>query len=107
MTLDSSLVQGGPRPKRAKGLRDRLGAHKQGARSGDQFCIYVFDFLVLPTLGADDIAQAVMRQRRLDDDVRRYRADNLSYRWVVTPDVLPRANSKQRLSQVPLEVCPT
>jgi hypothetical protein len=42
--------------------------------------------LVLPTLGSADIAQVLARTRRLDDDVRRFIADNLAYRWVETPD---------------------
>ena len=27
------------------GLLDRLNAHRNGRRSGDQFCVYIFDFL--------------------------------------------------------------
>jgi hypothetical protein len=33
-----------------------------------------------------DVSEVVARNRRLDDDVRRYIADNLSYRWAETPD---------------------
>src|SRR4051812_38219766 len=40
LTTTSLVNQAATRAKRAKGLRDRLGAHKLGARSGDQFCIY-------------------------------------------------------------------
>src|SRR5215469_11648036 len=39
-----------------KGIRDRLDAHANGRRSGDQFCVYVCDRLVLPTLSQSEIA---------------------------------------------------
>ena len=35
---------------RGKGLYSRLNSHALGWRSGDQFCVYVADRLVLPTL---------------------------------------------------------
>jgi hypothetical protein len=38
-----------------KGLLDRLNRHASGRRSGDQFCVYVFDRLLLPTLTASEI----------------------------------------------------
>jgi hypothetical protein len=34
----------------AKGLWTRLNAHASGRRSGDQFCVYVCDRFVVPTL---------------------------------------------------------
>jgi hypothetical protein len=34
------------------GLRQGLTSHAAGRRSGDQFCLYVADRLVLPTLAA-------------------------------------------------------
>jgi hypothetical protein len=39
-----------PASTKLTGLRSRLASHASGRRSGDQFCIYVFDRLVLPTL---------------------------------------------------------
>src|SRR5262245_47671871 len=40
---------------RNKGLFSRLGSHAAGRRSGDQFCVYVADRLVLPTLSPQSI----------------------------------------------------
>jgi hypothetical protein len=37
------------------GIYTRLQSHASGRRSGDQFCVYVADRLVLPTLSQDDI----------------------------------------------------
>lgn len=80
-----SLARAAPRPRPA-GLLSRLGSHRSGRRSGDQFCIYVFDFFVLPTLGPADVAEVVGRRRRLDDDVRAFIGQHLSYRWAETAD---------------------
>jgi len=71
---------------RASGLASRLRSHQNGRRSGDQFCVYVFDLFVLPLLSRQDIAEVLQRDRRLDDDVRTYVRQHLSYRWHETPD---------------------
>src|SRR5689334_11504760 len=42
-------------PGRAYGIYTRLHSHASGRRSGDQFCVYVADRLVLPTLSAEDM----------------------------------------------------
>src|ERR1700750_3208731 len=39
-----------------QGIYTRLRSHASGRRSGDQFCVYVADRLVLPTLTQKDIA---------------------------------------------------
>jgi hypothetical protein len=39
-----------------QGIYTRLHSHASGRRSGDQFCVYVADRLVLPTLSQDDTA---------------------------------------------------
>src|SRR4051794_8737394 len=36
--------------RKGSGLLGRLMSHASGRRSGDQFCIYVCDLLILPTL---------------------------------------------------------
>src|SRR4029077_17708666 len=51
-----------------QGIYTRLQSHASGRRSGDQFCVYVADRLVLPALSPDDItaiAQAVTRWMHL------------------------------------------
>jgi len=47
--IDPSPDTSGLAPARLTGLRSRLASHASGRRSGDQFCVYVFDRLVLPT----------------------------------------------------------
>jgi hypothetical protein len=66
------------------GLATRLRSHASGRRSGDQFCIYVADFLVLPDLRSSDIEMIASRRARFDDMVKRYIWDRLSFRFVVT-----------------------
>lgn len=69
-----------------KGLRQRLGSHATGRRSGDQFCVYVADRLVLATLSSAEVAQVASGELSLDARIRRYIHERLSYRWVETLD---------------------
>jgi hypothetical protein len=57
-----------------------------GRRSGDQFCVYVSDRLVLPTLSQDDITAIGSGRHQMDGFVRRYIHENLCYRFVMLPD---------------------
>ena len=77
------------------GLMQRLKSHASGARSGDQFCIYIQDLLVLPQLTQEKIDKIVTRQLVLDRLVRDYVRENLSYRYVVTVDG-PEASALER-----------
>jgi len=70
--------------KKVTGMRDRLGSHASGLRSGDQFCIYVADFLVLPNLSIEDITAIHKREVRMDILVKEYVHQNLSYRYCLT-----------------------
>ncbi len=69
-----------------QGIYTRLQSHASGRRSGDQFCVYVADRLVLPTLSQDDITAIASGRHQMDAFVRRYIHDNLSYRFVILPD---------------------
>lgn len=73
-------------PGRPYGIYTRLHSHASGRRSGDQFCVYVADRLVLPTLTGDDIEQIASGRHQLDAFVRRYIHEHLGYRYVVLPD---------------------
>jgi hypothetical protein len=41
------------------GIYTRLHSHASGRRSADQFCVYVADRLVLPTLSQEDMRPSV------------------------------------------------
>jgi hypothetical protein len=58
----------------------RLNSHASGRRSGDQFCIYVADRLVLPTLH-NRIAEIADGSLSLDKATRDYIKANLGFRW--------------------------
>ena len=80
-SLRSALEQG-----KKTGLIERLNSHASGLRSGDQFCVYVQDLLVLPTLTSKDIERVIARELSLDRLVRDYIRKNLSYRYVTAED---------------------
>jgi hypothetical protein len=69
-----------------QGIYTRLQSHASGRRSGDQFCVYVADRLVLPNLSQDDIGAIASGRHQMDAFVRQYIHENLSYRFVLTPD---------------------
>jgi hypothetical protein len=60
------------------GLPSRLNSHASGRRSGDQFCLYIFDLLVLPDLDRGMVARIAGREIKLDDLVRRSGATSAS-----------------------------
>jgi hypothetical protein len=68
------------------GIHTRLRSHASGRRSGDQFCVYVADRLVLPTLTQENIADIASGRHQLDAFVRRYIHENLYYRFKILPD---------------------
>ncbi len=69
-----------------RGLYTRFQSYASGRRSGDQFCVYVADRLVLPTLSHDDIAAIASGRHQMDALVRRYIHENLYYRFVMMPN---------------------
>jgi hypothetical protein len=69
-----------------QGIYTRLQSHASGRRSGDQFCVYVADRLVLPTLSQEDITAIASGRHQMDAFVRRYIHENLCYRFVMLPD---------------------
>ena len=71
---------------RKRGLYTRLNSHASGARSGDQFCVYIADRLVLPTLTQDQIDAISQRMISFDHLVRDYIRANLSFRFAITHD---------------------
>jgi hypothetical protein len=66
-----------------QGIYTRLQSHASGRRSGDQFCVYVADRLVLPALSQDDITAIASGRHQMDAFVRRYIHENLCYRYVM------------------------
>ena len=72
--------------KKPPGIHMRLKSHFTGRRSGDQFCVYVADRFVLPSLSQEDITAIASGRHQMDAFVRRYIHENLSYRFVILPN---------------------
>ena len=72
--------------KKRKGLWERLNSHASGGRSGDKFCIYVCDRLVLPALSQQDILDVAKGKLSLDAGTRQFIRKHLQFRIVVVPD---------------------
>lgn len=69
-----------------RGLATRLASHVAGRRSGDQFCVYVADRLVLPTLTSADIEAIGAGSMSMDLKVREFIHRELSYRFALVGD---------------------
>jgi hypothetical protein len=69
---------------RPRGLFDRLKSHASGRRSGDQFCVYVADRLVLPSLSQAEIRAIANGEASLDQLTRSFVHDHLSFRFAQT-----------------------
>lgn len=76
----------GPAPSVRGGLASRLGSHASGGRSGDRFCVYVADRLVMPTLDRATVEGIARGELSFDALVRAYIREHLAYRFAVTAD---------------------
>ena len=81
---------------RLTGIRSRLASHASGRRSGNQFCVYVFDRLILPTLSRQQIDSAATGQLSLDGLTRQLIQQSLCYRFTLLNEtVTARAVERQ------------
>ena len=58
----------------------RINSHASGVRSGDRFCMYVFDSLVTDHT-IDPALRPIDRTRQLDHRTRDYIRAHLAFRW--------------------------
>jgi hypothetical protein len=79
--LDMTIIH-----TKMRGIRDRLGSHQYGRRSGDQFAVYVSDRLVLPNLTPEEIIGIASAELSMDALTRVYIHENLTYRFCITDD---------------------
>ncbi|WP_083420575.1 hypothetical protein [Mycolicibacterium llatzerense] len=63
-------------------LRSRLNAHPSGRRSGDQFCVYVSDRFVVPSLDVHQLRRVGEGTLKLDLLTKRHIRQHLSYRYI-------------------------
>jgi hypothetical protein len=67
---------------RSRGMWTRLNSHASGRRSGDQFCVYVCDRLVLTSLTQEQLLAIAAGTLKLDQVTQDYIRDRLSFRFV-------------------------
>jgi hypothetical protein len=66
----------------ANNLGDSVAFNSE-SDSGDQFCVYVADRFVLPSLTQEEITAIASGRHQMDAFVRRYIHETLSYRFVI------------------------
>tara|TARA_Y100000588_G_scaffold383612_1_gene473285 strand:+ start:465 stop:923 length:459 start_codon:yes stop_codon:yes gene_type:complete len=69
-----------------KNLQSRLNQHASGRRSGDQFCVYLGDRLVMPKLGIDQMKDLFSGELSLDHEIKKFVRSQLSYRFLLVQD---------------------
>jgi hypothetical protein len=68
------------------GLYQRLHAHASGRRSGDQFCVYVSDRLVVPSLSPSECRAIGVGELRMDHLTRQAIRGRMAYRFATVQD---------------------
>lgn len=69
--------------KRKYGLITRLASHASGRLSGDQFCVYVANRLVIPSLEADELARFASGEQTLDRLTKTYIRSRFDYQFAI------------------------
>lgn len=69
--------------KERYGLVTRLHSHASGRLSGDQFCVYVANRLVIPSLKAEQLALFATGELSLDRLTKAYIHERLEYSYAV------------------------
>ncbi len=68
--------------KKKHGLYTRLASHASGRLSGDQFCVYVANRFVIPSISPDMLSRFADGSLRLDELTKRYIHDMFEYQFV-------------------------
>ena len=69
--------------KKKYGLINRLNSHASGRLSGDQFCVYVANRIVIPSLEPELLEQFRDGTMSLDRLTKRYVHDRLEYQYAL------------------------
>ena len=94
--------------KKKYGLVTRLNSHSAGRLSGDQFCVYVANRLVIPELKPEDLPLFSSGELKLDELTKRYIHEHLEYQYVLVDSsaeayaVEIKARNGELFSQRPL-----
>jgi hypothetical protein len=66
------------------GLVTRLASHASGRLSGDQFCVYVANRLVVPSITPDQLPKFASGELNLDKLTKAYIHERLEYQFAFT-----------------------
>ncbi len=95
------------RNKKKYGLVTRLHSHSTGRLSGDQFCVYVANRLVIPSLKKSDLPLFANGSLKLDILTKLYIHDHLEYQYILVNssseayDIENKARSGEVFGQKP------
>ncbi len=78
-----AIQPGQPESRASAGLITRLASHASGRLSGDQFCVYVANRLVIPSITPDQLPLFAAGDLRLDHLTKAYIRDRLEYQFTV------------------------
>ena len=67
------------------GLVTRLASHASGRLSGDQFCVYVANRLVIPSIKPEQLAEFATGALNLDILTKRYINERFEYPFASVP----------------------
>lgn len=73
-------ISGLQKLKARRNPQSRMVSHASGRRSGDQFCIYIHDFFVVPELIKS--GEFIAKKGELDALTKRFIRNNLYYRFL-------------------------
>ncbi len=96
------------RHKKKYGLVTRLHSHAAGRLSGDQFCVYVANRLVIPALKQADLPLFASGHLKLDTLTKQYIHDHLEYQYLLVNSsaeaysVETKARNGELLGQKPM-----
>ena len=68
-----------------KDPRSRINQHRNGGRSGDQFCVYIQDYFIIPDLLKKNHPK--IQKGSLDKMTKDYIQKHLSYRFVIIKNI--------------------
>lgn len=76
-------IEEGRAKDRPLGLRNRLAAHASGRLSGDQFCVYVANRIVIPSITDADKIEFAAGTLRLDHVTKQWINDRYEYQYLL------------------------
>ena len=80
------------------GLITRLGAHASGRLSGNQFCVYVANRIVIPSLTPEQISRFESGELTLDTLTKKFIREHLEYQYAIV-DSSARAYAMELLAR--------